>query len=400
MFKISKVLILSVVVISLASAAFATTSRVIGLAGAAPYINDDSDVFRWFGTISSYNNMVMAEAGQVSPGVVFGDLSTDYQGLGFTKSLGQDAWLGTWGIFLLYNSVDDMSFFAFNPLGTPGAEGTVPTPTTKFVLQWGNEVEDVLSYGLTFTASNASIETTAGGTNDVKYYQFGGGIRGDIGESAYYDLVLSFGNAGGDTLGGYDKGTSWDFAGRAFYEFQDDLTVVPYLDWNFFDFSYQDIPATSGLKNSSDITVGLSLNWDVNTNNMLIFATEVEFLTLKPSKVASGDQSEIKITNLPKFYVALESDITSWFTFRVGASKTMQKFEAIDAVGDQFIATGPSSTGGDFDWSLGGGFHLGEWDIDAVFSHELPFRLGYWLTGWGVGDIDPPVGRVSGTYRF
>jgi hypothetical protein len=69
-------------------------------------------------------------------------------------------------------------------------------------------------------------------------------------------------------------------------------------------------------------------------------------------------------------------------------------------VGDQFIATGPSSTGGDFDWSLGGGFHLGEWDIDAVFSHELPFRLGYWLTGWGVGDIDPPVGRVSGTYRF
>jgi hypothetical protein len=54
----------------------------------------------------------------------------------------------------------------------------------------------------------------------------------------------------------------------------------------------------------------------------------------------------------------------------------------------------------DFAWFLGGGFHVGEWDIDAVFNPDLPFRLGYWLTGYGSDIAEPPVGRVSATYRF
>lgn len=398
MVKISKVLILTVLVVSMATVASATTSRVISLAGAAPYMNDDSDVFRWYGVISSYNNMVMAEAGQASTSGG-GDVSTEYQALGFTKSLGKDAWLGTWGIFLLYNSLDDMSFFNFNPLGTPGMEGTLDTPTTKFVLSWGNEIEDVLSYGITFTHSNAMVETSPGSKDDMRFLTLGIGVRGDIGDKTYFDAAITFGTAGGDTLGGFDKGTAWDFAFRAFYEWLDDLTLVPYFDYNMDEYAYKNVAATSGEK-WSDFVLGLSMNWDVNTNNMLLFATELEWVTLKPSKVASGDQSEIKVTHLPKFYVALESDITSWLTTRVGASKTMAKVAITDAAGDKVTTTGPASPGGDFDWSLGAGFHIGEWDVDLVLSHEMPFRLGYWLTGFGVGDPDPPVGRISGTYRF
>jgi hypothetical protein len=400
MFKIGKVLVLSVVIVSLASAAFATTSRVIGLASAAPYINDDSDVFRWYGTVNSYGDMVMAEAGQATVGFALGDLSTAYQALGFLKTLGKDGGMGTVGIHLLYNSIEDGSFFAFNPLGTPGLEGTNATPTTKFVLQYGNDIGEVVAIGITLAISSSSVETTAGGTNDIKYYAFGAGARGDLGEKMYWDAALTFGTAGGDTLGGFDPGSAFDFAGRLFWEWQEDLTLVPYLDFNTWNFAYTNIAATSGLKKSSDVTLGLSFDWDVNTNNMLIFATEVEFATFEPSKVAAGDQSKLSFTNLPKFYVALESDITSWLTTRVGASKEMQKEEITDAAGDKTTTTAPTTPGGDFEWSLGAGLHIGEWDVDLVFSHELPFRLGYWLTGWGVGDIDPPVGRVSGTYRF
>ena len=54
----------------------------------------------------------------------------------------------------------------------------------------------------------------------------------------------------------------------------------------------------------------------------------------------------------------------------------------------------------DFEWHLGVGFHVGEWDIDAVLSHETPFRMGYWLTGYQPAEDEPPVGRVSATYRF
>lgn len=399
MSKISKLLILSLVIVSMASAAFATTTRVLSLANPAPYINDDSDVFRWYGTLSSYNNMVMAEAGQASG---FGDISADYQALGFNITLGTDGSLGTWGVFLLYNSIDDGSFFVNNPLGNPSDDFTsgVTTPTTKLVFSWGYEVQDVISLGVMITNSNAMLETTTGGKNNLTFWTIGVGGRGDIGDNAYYDAAITFGAAGGDSLGGYDSGSSLDFAARVFYEGPNNLTLVPYFDWNTYNFAYTDIPATSGVKNSSDITLGLSLNWDVNTNNMLIFATEVEFLTLKPSKVATNDQTEVKITNLPKFYVALESDLTSWLTSRVGASKTLEKFEQTDDVGDKATFTYPSFAGGDFEWSLGLGFHLGEWDIDALLSHEAPFRVGYWVTGFGVNDGDPFITRVSGTYRF
>jgi hypothetical protein len=188
----------------------------------------------------------------------------------------------------------------------------------------------------------------------------------------------------------------------------DDVTIVPYIDYRKSEFSFENPTAPHG-DNVTDITLGASLNFDVNTNNMLIFATEIGFFTWEYSKSGSpADQSEVKVNTLPKLYLALESEINSWFTARVGATKMMSKITEKNAAGEETIVTNPEEIPlgnklgafSDFEWFLGGGFHIGEWDIDAVFSHELPFRLGYWLTGYGVGEIDPPIGRISGTYRF
>ena len=110
--------------------------------------------------------------------------------------------------------------------------------------------------------------------------------------------------------------------------------------------------------------------------------------------------------------VALESDVTSWFTFRLGATKTMTKTTITIPTGEEYAFTYPIDVAAflegegtvielsDFTWHMGGGFHVGEWDIDAVFSHELPFRLGYWLTGYGNNLDEALVSRVSATYRF
>ncbi len=107
---------------------------------------------------------------------------------------------------------------------------------------------------------------------------------------------------------------------------------------------------------------------------------------------------------LPRFYVALESDITSWFTARVGATKTMAEITVKESDGTEIVFTNTELLAiddvpmDDFAWFLGGGFHVGEWDIDAVFDPSMPFRLGYWLTGYA--SIRAPIGRVSATYRF
>jgi hypothetical protein len=210
--------------------------------------------------------------------------------------------------------------------------------------------------------------------------------------------------AGGDTLGGFDKNMSYNLEGRLFYEFTDNATLVPYIGYRAAEYSLEDIAPTSGDK-SSDLMLGASLDFDVNTNNMLVFATELEFYNWEPSKKVEGDEQEFSATVLPRFYVALESDITSWFTARVGATKTMVKMTAKDEDGNEVVITDPrlmflidEESMDDFMWFLGGGFHVGEWDIDAVFDPSMPFRLGYWLTGYA--SDEPPIGRVSATYRF
>jgi hypothetical protein len=398
MFKVGKVLVISLLVAGLcAPLAMATTSRVQALAGAGSYLNDDSDVFRWYGTLPSYSKMVMAEAGDLR----YTDGGSMYQALGFTHDWGENHAFGTWGIFLMRNSIEDGSFYLFNPLPTLGL-GPVH-PSTKFALTWGKDL-GAASLGIMFTRSDVMEKLPGGAEEKLNFLTIGAGVRWDMNESAYMDIAANMGKAGGDTLGGFDKSTSWDIEARMFYEFMENTTLVPYASYRASDFAVADVPATSGDK-TSDFEVGAALDFDVNTNNMLVFATELEFYKWEPSKKASGDQQEVKAAVLPKFYVALESDITSWFTARVGATKTMVKLTFKDAAGDEVIITDPrlmylidETSSEDFAWFLGGGFHVGEWDIDAVFDPSMPFRLGYWLTGYA--SDTPPVGRVSATYRF
>jgi hypothetical protein len=284
---------------------------------------------------------------------------------------------------------------------------------------WGKDL-DAVSLGLTFTRSDGMIEIPDADPSklDMNFTTIGGGIRFDIGEEMYGDAAVTFGFAGGDLNGGWDKSNSYNLEGRLFYEFTDAATLVPWVGYNSGEFAVEAIPAPSGQK-YSDFGIGAALNWDVNTNNMLVFAAEWDMMSWELSKVddtvADDEITEINGNVLPKFYIGLESDITSWFTFRVGATKTMTKYtvktkggQEVDITDLEWVVDVLGIDPGDvnldliddFTWNIGGGFHVGEWDIDAVFSPDLPFRMGYWMTGYGTSDPDPVVGRISATYRY
>jgi len=398
--KLSILLTLSLLVALVATSAFATTSRQAALAGSGDYFNDDANIFRWNGTLPSYNNMVMVEAGQAMSGG-FGDLSVNYQALGFTSSFGKN-W-GTFGIFLLQNSTEDLSFFLFNRMMTPGFTGAVDAqlaiPTTKYSLFWGMERER-LSWGVNLNRSDVRVELPGLDKADYSFTQISGGVRVDVNDDNYLDANIAFGFAGGDTLGGWDNSNAFNLAARWFWEANDNMTVVPTFDWTSWDYALKNPAEPTGEKGNM-FMVGAALNMDVNSNNMLIFGAEFENFKAEYSK-SGQDQTEVKYMTLPMFRVALESDITSWLTSRVGAYKMMTKVTLKDDTGEEVIFTGPNTdyNYSDFQFFLGAGFHLGEWDVDAVINPETPFRLGYWLTGYGVNDPDPPVGRISGTYRF
>lgn len=409
MLKFSKVLVLSLLVVGLcAPLALATTSRVQALAGASHYINDDSDVFRWYGTLPSYSKMVMAEAGTYT-GTSFDGGNVDYQALGFTHDWGEDHWLGTWAVFLLKYNIEDPSFYVFNPLATPGmgpdlGDLGLGLPSTKFSLGWGKDL-GALSLGLMFTRSEWMYKLPGDAEVDYNFTTIGGGLRWDINDAVYGDAAATIGFAGGKPIGGWDKSSSANLEGRLFWAFLDNATFVPYFGYTMADFALEDLTAPTGDK-WNRWTLGGGLDFDVNTNNTLIFAADIQGFNWKYSK-ADGDKTEYDQFVFPRLYVALESDVTSWFTFRIGATKTMAKTTFTDMDGEEYEFTFPIGVDeegffelGDFTWHMGGGFHVGEWDIDAVFSHELPFRLGYWLTGYGDDNPEPVVGRVSATYRF
>ncbi len=406
MFKVfSRVVIVSMLVLGLAAPVLATTTRTIALAETGDYINDDSNIFRWYGVLPSYANLVMAEAGNWQG--YGGSLN---QALGITHMCGKDGKFGTFGMFLLKNTVQDGSFFEYSPIHF-AADGFgdvgLTVPVSKFALSWGKEL-DAMSVGIMFTRSDVSTEDESF-TNVAKmsksYTTFGGGIRADLGDAAYTDVAITVGLGGYSNEGGLltakqelDKKLALDFAGRIFYEWKDNVTLVPMVDYGQYEFALKPGTEPFGSKVKS-FMAGVGMNMDVNTNNLLICGAQVNYYKWEYSSAGTAQDAE-KIWSLPTFFLALETDVKPWMTTRIGAWKSLNKSTSTSTdpgppvEGQDYIYTGA-----DFAWFLGLGFHVAEFDIDMLVSEETPFNLGYWLTGYE-GYSNGPVSRISATYHF
>jgi hypothetical protein len=410
MFKVfSKVLILSLLVIALAAPVFATTARVNSLAGTGDYINDDSNMFRWYGVLPSYANLVMMELG-----------TNDYYGpyhqaIGVTHSCGEEGRWGTWALFLLQDAVNDDSFYMNSPIYWAAMgymDQGVGMPYNKLALAWGKEFEKV-AVGLNFTRSDLSVESEITDSKvDWSFTTIGAGIRADMGDAAYADLAFTLG------IGGYenkpaapavgnklDKKTAFDVAGRVFYEWKDNVTLVPVVD--YFQYEYALEEPADGPKGDKvrGFFGGGAMNVDVNTNNLLVVGAQIEYFKWEYS--SPGDSKEAyKMWTLPRFFIALESNVKPWLTARVGSWKSLDRItDTYDSTDDPPVGQDVKTTSADFAWFLGVGFHIAEFDIDCELANETPFNLGYWLTGyngWDYGDDGymGPISRISANYHF
>ncbi len=404
-----------------ASAAFATTARVRSLANVGDYISDDSNVNRWYSTLPSYANQVNAEMGTWNG---FG--LTDTRGLGWTHACGDDGKWGTYRISLNEASLSSPGFWIGNPfysvhapqdfgyLGDPsGVYGS--TPVNRWDIAGGWELGDNMALGLSVTQSKWKWEdTTIDPSQEASdsWFTVGAGFTWTNNDNSTLDALVNWGNAGGTATDGtntaeWDSKSAFDVAARFFYDWQEDVTLVPMAEFSTSDYSIKtgpnDNPTPNGQK-ISDFMVGLGLNMDVNQDNMLVFGVEVMNRKVENSN-ADSTSVEYTMLYMPTFRLALESHITSWLTTRVGAAKYLvnDKYKYNDGevnvgVGTPtFLDTGPSG----FDWFLGCGFNVAEWTIDLELAPETPFNLGYWLTGYSNYDTaGGPVGRISAVYNY
>jgi hypothetical protein len=409
-----------------ASIASATTARVRSLANVGDYISDDSAVNRWYSTLPSFGNQVNAEMGQWN-----GVSLTNTRGLGWIHAIGDNGKWGTYRISLNENSLDSPGFWMGNPFYSvhlPGAAaGTLGsasptyanTPMNKWDLGGGWELGDNIALGASITQSKWNAEDTAAAAKvSNSFMTFGAGITWTNNDKMVIDGSVTFGTAGGsEEIAGskteWDSKTAFDVAARMFYDWKDNVTVVPVAEYATSDYSLKNstaaIPTPNGLK-STDFMLGLGLNMDVNKDNMIVFALEYMHRDIEASNKSAVATDVDKTTEqfMPTVRLALETQVTSWLTTRVGAAKFLGSTETKLNNGDKtkftpgtpLAFTAPATFPG-FDWFLGCGFNVAEWTIDLELASETPFNLGYWLTGYtnyatGAG----PVTHIAAVWNY
>ncbi|HSG29239.1 MAG TPA: hypothetical protein VLA34_12220, partial [Candidatus Krumholzibacterium sp.] len=194
------------------------------------------------------------------------------------------------------------------------------------------------------------------------------------------------------------------------YAWSEDINLIGYINWETMDFAMSPVDEFYvnegfGYK-EMDFTFGIGANITVNDDNMVLFAIEPFSTTkIEPSGYTEGFEEtwEVKYRAMPRFILALESDITDWLTFRTGCSKDLGKaswkWEDADETEEEEWTDVDWYA---FQWNLGLGFHFGDFDIDCVLNKNIPLSMGYWLTGYQPQPSDEmtPIGMVSAVYSF
>lgn len=400
-------------VVAAAVPVMATDARQQALAGTGNYIEDDYNIFTWYATLPSYGNTVWM--GLQYMGEDYYESYYFQKYIGASYNLGEEGKYGTVAMFL-YDMAPGPNPFGYDYDLWPGnglfSEGQYNKLTFLYAFPM-----DKLALGFYFNRSDYSneyTEDTESENYNESYTTFGVGLRFDLGESAYMDV------AGDLTLVSYeDTDTPYGtietdankmMGGRArlFYEWNETITWVPYVNFRTFDFSVK--AEEEGLDNWGDkamqFDLGLGANIKVNEDNLLIFAVEpYSYLTREPSEPEAGVSGDITATVMPRFFLALETDVRDWLTFRAGGMKELIK-EEWQFEDEEEGKYEESWSWSEFAYYMGLGFHVSDFDIDCVINNELPFNMGYWLTGksYSAYEYDnghwQPVYMVSAAYHF
>jgi hypothetical protein len=417
-----KKIVLAMLIIAVAMPAFASETRVRALGSmTAPFIEDNSNVFMWPATLTGYANQVTITAGYYDVvkwyddrGYYDNDMTAKF---GLTYGLGEDNKYGVLGMWWQEHTYGPN--YMGDWAGPNGYTDFSDNVYNKWNLMWALGFETI-DIGISF---NRADEMYLGEGGDVKYEDhisyttLGLGIRADLGDAAYMDAAFDYTTVGYTYQDGGDEIIEADAKGimalraRMFYEWTDVITWVPYFSYKWGNLSLQSNESgfyaddeCYGMK-GFQLDIGIAANINVNDDNLIIVGIE-PYGSYKGEPSDCGPDAETgeeKMTIFPGFVFGLESDVKDWLTFRAGCDKALLK---TTYNGDyEGIAYEENYTWAPFNWYLGLGFHVSDFDIDLLLNKEVPFSMGYWMTGFQPAqyendDAGAPIGMISATYSF
>ena len=417
-------------VLALPVAASAQTSRVEGMALQGDYIKDYTNIYTFPTCLPMIGNMVYGELGNNLTDPVSGHPSTLDRSVGviMDKLFGGE-W-GTWGIHLREQTANLGQGDAFQNPGPGQSIDPNEHLNESFDIMWGKK-SGTTTIGLRLNRSFARFEQQLAGVttlleSDITAFGgapsagsafnanlarnilgVGGGVGFQMNPNTNVELSLLYQNRTYEhsTTGGAkyqdDGPTTFMLAGRAMWQWQPNVMVIPVIKYYSFDLSQKQTigAATASFNNTfKGWQAGVAGNWTLGTNDLLVLGLTCASNTLEQQIDVFGvglpDTAKVTERILPQLFAALETHVNHWLTLRFGANKgAFQKVK----VDDETAGGGTAElTFASFNMNIGAGVKVGSLQLDEILSNDFPQNMG-WI-GSGIAKSYFP--KVTATYPF
>jgi hypothetical protein len=408
--------------LALPGAALASTARVEGMTLPNDYIKDYTNLYTYLSDVSSVGNLIYAELGDQrgTPGV------NNDRGVGAVLGNLWDGRFGTWAIHM--RQLTPALGMGDTTQNYPGSLNDDPNSHSNetFDLMWGRRF-GTMALGLRLNRSyyrdedaippvttNLVYDVPSGGdpnlARNIMGYGVGAGFEFSPNatlEAAihYQDRTFEQGIAG--VVYDEDGGATWLASARMLWQWQPNVLVVPVFKFYGYDLSTATTPpgGPSVLFDNSlrGWEAGIAGNWTIGSNDLFVLGMAFAQNTVEQQNDLFGigtafgvsDTLEVTETLAPQIFAALETNINSWLTLRVGAQKGT--FNSLKVQDESIVGGSRTIHSSPFVMNIGAGVKLGPLQLDAVMRGDFPQTLGGMFSNTANYAAFP---KVSATYGF
>lgn len=438
-----KVLLALLVLGMSVSVALATDTRVSTLL--RNYLKDDIDIYTWPGCVIDYPRLSIVDYGQYGA-----YLGGEYQGgsVGLLYTNSEEQPYGVFGLIFHRKpgGFDEFSeYLTCDSLVVPTQTGgeTITKgnelPDTRFDVFWGKKFSNI-GFGVHLEQAGASwkhektdtaiwhggADSSLAETDERSSSILGIGLGASVtaGENINADLGFHYRKYGFSTeftrtctdtvtvnTGNWklesDGGSGMSLGLRVFYPMSENFKLVPLFGFSNTKFGWkysQSDTFLNGQATKNEFTTstfggGIGLWYKPTEEALLVLAPAISSGKIEEKTTIKGEpvqKSETSYFTLPGFYFAGEVTLTRWLVLRMGGSKNLLSKTEKPTLGALQTKNETTSSSAPMDFAFGLGFKFGNLGIDVRLNEELPFNLGYFMSGTSGN----PVTKVSATYKF
>ncbi|MFN8589322.1 MAG: hypothetical protein U0704_16140 [Candidatus Eisenbacteria bacterium] len=398
--------VVAAVALMVPAVAAASTARMSGLNVPGDYVKGDyTGMFTYMSEVNSVGNLAYVEAGSIYTGLQDHAVGAVLPGL-------FDGKYGVWSVNLrqLHPALGQSWNYGQLNIGDGGYDPN--WNGEAFDIIWGHKMGNGnLALRLNrsyFSYDDGDVTTEGDGNDERNILGFGAGYGWDMNANTNVEVGALYQQRTfdeGPTGYSNDGSTAFMLAARAFRKASGNLTVIPAVKFYSIDNSYTDNETSTGVDEKySGWQAGLAGNWTVGSDDLLVFGAN-----FAGNKADYGDGGEESEMFMPNVFLALETHLNPWLTFRAGAQNAM------------FYTYKDKVEGGEtkykehyFTFNLGTTVKLGNLTLDATLDPAFlqnPFAQlmggtnavfynGYYGgrgDGYGPGFVFP---QVSATYTW